>query len=271
MSSSSPPPPKPKKDPGRFGEVDTDLNKFSHGNFDVEYLPDQAIVLTTFRAKYEFEQGIPVTFQQEMKKGMLRAIENWSNSGVYLWTSNSEALNEVIEFRFRLVESTTYNKIIDVYKDSMRPYVFRDLNISIDWRFDIKTLTHELGHVFGNYDEYGGEGILGWIERRMWWHDNDHLDDHEALMNSGLEFRTRYFDHYQAWVNEHFARLGISYALGQGQLNTVRSNRSSRAKAQWVNTGVVYAHRPCEGSPRERPGPLRSRDTEMTRRYELEQ
>ena len=61
----------------------------------------------------------------------------------------------------------------------------------------IQTLIHELGHVYGNYDEYRGSGFMGWVERRMYWHDNDHLSDTSALMNDGSDFRARYFDHIQ--------------------------------------------------------------------------
>jgi hypothetical protein len=242
-----------KKDPGPFKETDTDLGKFSHGNFDAEYRPQAAQLLITFRAKYDFESGIPLLHQAEMKAGMLAAIDMWSHSGVYLRTRSLDALNEIIDIRFRLVETDDYNKVVDVYKDPMRPYVFRDLNISIDWRKDVTTLAHELGHVFGNYDEYGGSGFLGWLERRMWWHDNDHLDDSAALMNSGKEFRTRYFDHFQKFVNEHFEDLKIRYDLIQGA--RVSHRRRGWMSPESARRTLAYGYEPAFGGPKRKPGP----------------
>ncbi len=242
-----------KKDTGPFKETDTDLGKFSHGNFDVEYMPQAGKLLITFRAKYEFQSGIPLNQQAEMKAGMLDAIDIWSHSGVFLRTRSVEALNEIIDIRFRLVETNDYNKIVDVYRDHMRPYVFRDVNISIDFRFDVDTLAHELGHVFGNYDEYGGSGISGWFERLMWWHDNNHLDDHQGMMNSGQkEFRIRYFDHFQSFVNDHFEDLGIRYDLVQGARV---SRRRRRVRTELDLRDVAYGYAPAYTGPKRTPGP----------------
>jgi hypothetical protein len=247
--------PPARVDTGPFKETDTDLGKFSHGNFDVEYLPRIGQLHITFKAQYEFESGIPLYQQNEMKRGMLDAIEMWTHCGIFLRTTSQEALNEIIDFRFRLVESSDYHKVVDVHKDPMRPYVFRDLNISIDWRHDINTLAHELGHVFGNYDEYGGEGFLGWLERRMWWHDNDHLDDHRGMMNSGqLEFRPRYFDHFQKFVNKQFAPLGIRYELIQGPRLSLRG-KPGRFRLEDAPP-IVRGWPPHFGGPKRKPGPL---------------
>jgi hypothetical protein len=131
-----------------------------------------------------------------------------------------------------------------------------DLNISIDFRRDVPTLTHELGHVFGNYDEYGGEGFLGWLERRMWWHDNDHLEDTNAVMNSGQrEFRTRYFDHFQEYVNDHFEDLGIRYDLVQGPRRSLRPHSRTtwffdNEQEDYSMSGVAFGYIPKLGGPR---------------------
>ena len=209
-----------KKDPGPFGKKDTDLGKLSQGNFDVAYKPHSAELQITFRAKYEFEHGIPVNQIVEFKRNMLTAVNIWDNSGIYLQTAAVEAMNRIIQIRFELVEADPYNKLIDVFNDpDYRTKVMCDLNISITKRDQISLMAHELGHVFGNYDEYDG----GWLENLMWWHDNDHLDDKNAMMNSGYtEFRTRYFDHFQEYVNENFEDLGIRYELVQGKPGPVR-------------------------------------------------
>lgn len=254
-----------KRDPGPFAEHNTDLGKFSHGNFDVAYRPSDAELVITFKAKFEFESGIPIYQQQEMRNGFQAGIAMWNNSGIYMQTANAEALNEIIRFHFELVETNSgYHKIIDVARNNIRPWVFMDLNISIDWRYDIKTLAHEMGHVFGNYDEYGGTGFLGWLERRMWWHDNRFLHQTDALMNSGTTFYPRYFDHFQRFVNKHFEDLGIQYDLVQGPPTSLPVDSSflpmffgEDPPRDRRMRGVAHGYYPVNVSLHQLPGPHR--------------
>lgn len=251
-----------RKDPGPFGKKDTDLGKLSQGNFDVAYQPRSAELQITFRAKYDFEHGIPANHIMEFKRSMLAAIDIWDNSGVYLKTRSIEALNKIIQIRFQLVETDPYNKIIDVDNDDDRAMVAFDLNISINDRNNVSLMAHELGHVFGNYDEYDG----GFLENLMWWHDNDHLDDKNAMMNSGyMEFRKRYFDHFQEYVNENFEDLGIHYDLEQGPAAPIRlRNVPGR---HWIKSGVNFGFLPYESGPCELRGPIRSRNRELIQLY----
>jgi len=196
-----------KKDTGAFSEKNTDLGKFSHGDFDVEYVPEEGTLWVTLKVKYEFQKGIPADRRAQFKRDLQAAVDRWDNSGVFLETKNPEALNPIIWIRFRMYESNDYHKLVDVEEKPKREWVGLDLNVS--QRTMIPTLTHELGHVFGNYDEYKGEGVLGWLERRMYWHDNAYLKQLCTLMNEGTEFPVRYFDHFEKYVNKNFAKLGI--------------------------------------------------------------
>lgn len=200
--------PNAKIDPGSFHKLDTDLGKFSHGNFDVRYDPAAAALITTLRVEYKFESGITPAEQQSLKKRLAGAVKQWSNAPFYLKTKDP-ARNPIIRLRFELTTGAKPHKTVDVEKDSRREWVGDDLNVHKGT--SLSTLIHELGHVFGNYDEYKGSGVQGWLERRMWWHDNDHLGDSNALMHGGSEFRARYFDHFATFVNRHFKAFGVTY------------------------------------------------------------
>jgi hypothetical protein len=197
-------------DPGPFSKKDTDLGKFSHGDFDIAYDPAEGELTVTLKVKWEFEDGISEPDQAWLKQRFQAAVAAWDKAKVTFETTGF-VLNPVIRLRFRRQEVTSgEHYVMDVAKEEMRPFVAGDINI---WKgISTQTLVHELGHAFGNYDEYRGSGALAWIERRMWWHDNDHLEDEDAVMNGhGTQFRVRYFDHFLRYLNENFARIGVTY------------------------------------------------------------
>lgn len=204
------------KDTGPFSKTDTDLGKFSHGDFDVAYEPVRAVLQVTLKLKFEFEEGITLQSQQETRRRMSEAIQFWDGCGV-VFKSRDPVLNPVIALRFQMKEvASGEHYTVDVEVERDREFVAIDINIDKDTTVD--TLKHELGHVFGNYDEYDG----GFLENIMWWHDNDHHDDHEALMNhagthQGTEFRVRYFDHFERYINEEFGRIGARYTAVLGR------------------------------------------------------
>jgi hypothetical protein len=195
-------------DPGPFKESNTDLGKFSHGNFDVRYDPSSAALITTFRVNYKFESGITLAEQRIVKQRLNKAVQHWSKAPFYLKTDDP-ARNTIIALRFKLATGPNPHKTVDVEKEPKREWVGSDLNVHKGT--SLNTYIHELGHVFGNYDEYDGKGVMAWIERRMWWHDNDHLGDTRALMHSGNEFRARYFDHFTNFVNKRFKKHSVTY------------------------------------------------------------
>jgi len=195
-------------DVGPFSARNTSLGKFSHGEFDVEYRPQSGEVQVILKLSYQWEDGISSREQDDLRSRLEDAVARWDKAA-YLRTLDL-ALNPIIYIRFRTIwVDSGEHFVVDVDEDERREFVAFQLNV---WKgTTTNTFTHELGHCFGNYDEYDDDGIGAWFERRMWWHDNDHLDDEEALMNSGQKFRTRYFNHFESWVNRHFNRLGIRY------------------------------------------------------------
>jgi hypothetical protein len=201
-------------DPGPFTRVRTNLGKFSHGMFDVAYDPDEGELNVTLKVKYAFQEGITPADQTYFKSRFKEAVRNWDKAKVTFETSGF-TLNPVILLRFLYREvSSGQHFVVDVQKNERRSFVAVDINV---WKgISFRTMTHELGHVFGNYDEYGGSGLMGWIERRMYWHDNGHLDDPDGVMSSGDKFRARYFDHFLRYVNENFARFGVKYETKLG-------------------------------------------------------
>jgi hypothetical protein len=200
--------PAPKIDPGRFEERRTDLGKFSHGCFDVAYLPSSGSIFVTLRVQYRFEDGISGDQKTAFKNRLSAAVRTWDNADVFLKTDDF-ALHPLLDFRFFLCESSDFHFPVDVESDDRREWVGYDLNVGINTT--TATLVHELGHIYGNYDEYCQNGFQSWLERRMWWHDSRFCSDKSALMSGGAEFRERYFDHFAKWVNTQFRPLGITY------------------------------------------------------------
>jgi len=201
----------PPSDRGAFHKYNTDLGKFSHGNFDVAYDSRLGILQVTLRVTYRFQSGITLAKQNEFKNNLKGAAAAWDNAGVYL-RSADPVLNSVIRIHFKLQEvASGAHFTIDVEKAYRREWVGYDLNVWEDTPKQI--LIHELGHVFGDYDEYRESGFQAWVERRMYWHDNAYLGDTNALMNKGMEFRGRYFDHFARYVNQQFHRVGVKYEV----------------------------------------------------------
>jgi hypothetical protein len=263
-----------KKDPGPFAEKDTDLGKFSHGNFDVEYQPKAAKVQVTLKLAFDFADDAPIKDRQEFIDSMRKAVGIWDRTNVFLRTTNPEAMNPIIRFGFQMLHVTTgEHKTVDTTTWFDRPFVAIDLNMKLKYKNKWATMAHELGHIFGNCDEYPtGDGCAGWFESIMWWRDNDHLDDLNALMNSGynfnppvIEFRKRYFNHFQKWVNEHFEDLGIRYELEQSEFPvTVPESAPTwppQVDAMDERNGIRDGYVPAHRGPGRQPGATRKGST----------
>lgn len=205
-------------DPAPFSEKDTYLGKFSHGCFDIACTPAAAKVQVTLRVRFDFDSDVSTADQASVRTNFGKAISNWDKSGVYLWAEDERAKHPKMEIRFNFTESKVCNKSVKVCNnpgDDYREWVGM-WSVHISNQTSVTTLTHELGHVFGNYDEYDGG-----IENNAYWHDNAYIKQQCALMNgSGREFAPRYFDHIARWVTEHFQKAavgGIEYNAKRDQ------------------------------------------------------
>ncbi|GIH09428.1 hypothetical protein Rhe02_74950 [Rhizocola hellebori] len=178
-----------------FLESDTDLGKFSHGNFDYNYDPNEPSVTIVVRVKYDFEEGISEEEKLKFKAMTEAAVRDGWNERAELVPADGTGPS--IPVRVVVQENNdSYHKVIDVEQHRSRPWVGMDLNTGIDDgegnRHTKATMVHEFGHVLGNYDEYDG----GFFENRAWWHDNDHHDEENySLMGGGSQLHPRYFDH----------------------------------------------------------------------------
>jgi uncharacterized protein YukE len=183
-------------------ESDTDLGKFSHGNFDYNYNPNEPSVTIVVRVKYQFEEGISEADKAAFKKMTEEAVRDGWNEKAELVPA--DGVGPSIPVRVVVQENNdSYHKVIDVEQSKARPWVGSDLNTGIDDgegnRHTKKTMVHEFGHVLGNYDEYDG----GFFENRGWWHDNDHHDAQDySLMGDGTQMHPRYFDHIASKTSE---------------------------------------------------------------------
>ena len=116
-------------DPGPFSEYDTDLGKFSHGNFDAMYIPGDGEFWIVLKVKYKFEKGITSGEQTAIRGRMHLAVRAWDNAQATL-ESTMFVLNPVIRIRFILREVTSgEHKTMDVENGSRREWVGMDINI----------------------------------------------------------------------------------------------------------------------------------------------
>lgn len=187
-------------------ERNTDLSKFSHGNFDFNFDPTSHVATVVVRVKPTFEEGISAEEKSAFISKLHRAVDEYWHDKAVLVPADGEG--PAIRVHVVLQENErSYHKVVDVERERTwpftRPWVGRDLNVGLGT--DVLTLAHEVGHVLANYDEYDG----GWIENRGWWHDNNHFhEQNEVLMGNGTQLRPRYFDHFarkvSSWAGKRY-------------------------------------------------------------------
>jgi hypothetical protein len=176
-------------------EHNTELGGLSVGNFDFHFRGCRIIIWVW--VKFQFEKGITPAEQTAFKSRFFTAIHGvWGNSGYHLTgTATCPCRDVPIVVHAQETTGSFYHKLVDVERTARRENVISDMNLSL--ATSDNRITHEFGHVLGLYDEYDG----GWIENHMFWHRN-RPDDPNALMNTGTELRSRYFEHYRDRAQE---------------------------------------------------------------------
>lgn len=173
----------------------TELGMLSVGNFDFKY--DGNSVNIDVRVKFNFDDSIEESLKVPYKNRFFSSISSiWGSSGKVIEGTTESGVKFTVPVHINCTEvnDNSYHKIVNVAKDDIRECVIAGINLDIN--SSNTTIAHEFGHVLGLYDEYDG----GMLENAMFWHDDgSHIDDTNALMNSGTELRDRYFSHY---VNE---------------------------------------------------------------------
>lgn len=186
--------------------LNTELGQLSVGNFDFRFDGSTASVVA--RVKFQFDDSITSQRQMAYKRKFFRAIRSyWTNSGYGLrGEGNCSAGNVPIVITAVEVMDDSYHKIVDVDPGDGRQDVISDMNLYEN--ANERRIAHEFGHVLGLYDEYDG----GFFENLMFWHDNSHLTDVNALMNRGRELRPRYFEHFRD-AAQLYAIAGCNYVI----------------------------------------------------------
>lgn len=212
-------------------ERNTDLGKFSHGNFDFNFDPNEPSVTIVVRVKYKLQKGISSEEAARFKERLQKAVNEFAHNRAELIPKDRNGPR--IPIRVILQENnSSYHKVVDLEKVRKwpfeRPWVGKDMNFGLN--NGIVTLAHEFYHVLGNYDEYDG----GVLENSGWWHDNRYFSDQrKSLMGNGTELRERYFDHIARKVSNLTGREYLP-ALVQPSSNT--SNYSQPVRARAIDT-----------------------------------
>ena len=186
----------------------TDLNSpYVGGNFDFLYnsgANEATITLNTFLS---WRKNFSPRQKSDFQAAMAAAVAVWDNAAQVQIKDGTGGFNKQINLRFKLnfvQDRGNANKITDVHETNDRavwftPYhnremVVRDINVFIGT--DKDTFVHELGHVWGNLDEYDAGFLENHFSPGHVASDSPYIKDKDSIMNIGKEFRTRFFTHF---------------------------------------------------------------------------
>lgn len=155
------------------------------------------------------------------KENLIKAAKTWDGAAAFQLLNINGKYDKTITLKFRVEQVSNKdnaNKIIVARKSGKREKVLKRVKLSIDTT--LKTMIHELGHVWGARDEYDpttgrmnlfnraeslGEKYLlpyGRVSPK-----SPLLKDTSAIMNEGDEFRARYFVHFGKAIIKAFSGI----------------------------------------------------------------
>jgi len=186
----------------------TDLNApYIGGNFDFGYnagASEASITLNTFLS---WRKNFTPAQKRDFRNAMADAVAVWDNAAQVQIKDGTGGFNKQINLRFKLnvvQDRGQANKVTDVHETNDRavwftPYrnremVMREINVFIGT--DKDTFVHELGHVWGNLDEYDAGFLENHFSPGHVASDSPYIKDKDSIMNIGKEFRTRFFTHF---------------------------------------------------------------------------
>jgi len=203
--------------PSSINLYDTDLNApcFA-GNFNFMYDGNANKALATFNTDVSFKTG--TTNNAKVLTNLQEAAGYWNNAAAVELKDKNGNYSRRIDLGFQLkpVTNPKYsNKRTSVHPAGSKAifYMQKDREVvSLEMHiFDRSTpleIAHELGHIWGLKDEYKDTGKIGWVTMKVSpchvGTGSPFLNDTNAIMNGGDEFRTRYFIHFGRAILDSF-------------------------------------------------------------------
>ena len=189
----------------------TDLGGLKVGNFDFYFDGYKCFVIA--KIKIVIDKDVSGIDESNVSDMLFNALSNyWTESGFFIELKCEKVPKNIPIYIYAQRRVQSYNKILHVQNNvwftGNRPVVIDEINITTDASYyNLQTFAHEFGHVLGLYDEYKSSNI---VEQNMWWKDNRYNYDKSALMNSGHELRTRYFEHNKKAVKKLYPNCELT-------------------------------------------------------------
>ncbi len=188
----------------------TELGGLKVGNFDFYFDGYKCFVIA--KIKIVIDKDVSGIDESNVSDMLFNALSNyWTESGFFIELKCEKVPKNIPIYIYAQKRNQSYHKILHVQNEIMfinRPRVVDDINITTNASYyNLQTFAHEFGHVLGLYDEYKSSNI---VEQNMWWKDNRYNYDKSALMNSGHELRTCYFEHYKKAVKKLYPNCELT-------------------------------------------------------------
>jgi len=206
--------------PSSINLYDTDLNApcFA-GNFNFMFDANTNKATATFNTDLSFKSA--AIDKGKVFARLQEAANYWTNAAALEIKDKNGNYSRRIDlgFQVKTVANPKYaNKRTSVHPDGSKAILLMQKDrevVSLEMHIFASSsplvIAHELGHVWGLKDEYKDSGKIGWVTMKV---SPCHvgtrsplLNDTNALMNGGNEFRTRYFKHFGRAILNAFWRM----------------------------------------------------------------